>query len=112
MSSGQNYPESEKAYLLHLCAIHGITEKKRALDHAHAKVRKGMLAEAPRHHEGGALFDTDPWPVRTYEISAIKRKSARILSESSTDVNLEKMKINFILNDEEKMRIEFILSDE
>ncbi|APA05319.1 predicted protein [Sclerotinia sclerotiorum 1980 UF-70] len=62
------YVPSEKEYLLHLCDVHGIKGEGDliAASGSWHRVIEDMNAEAPRHLEGGDLFNGDPWPVRQY----------------------------------------------
>ncbi|KAA8572016.1 hypothetical protein EYC84_001947 [Monilinia fructicola] len=119
------YLPSEKAHLLCLCAIHGITGNYHAPHMAWPKVLFDMNAEAPRHLVGGDLFDTDPWPIRRYTLTSIRRVYTQRQSvvrfpiigadpgPREGGVDLQKMTIGFVLNDEqsEQSRPEAIVAE-
>lgn len=62
---------SEKAYLRTLCEKHQLTAGCKATYGTYTTILGEMNVEAARHHEGGNLFDTDPWAIRTYTAAGI-----------------------------------------
>ncbi|KAF7863151.1 hypothetical protein EAF04_007234 [Stromatinia cepivora] len=106
-----SYTSSEKAYLLHLCAIHRIVANRYAPYNAWPRVIHAMIAEAPRHLEGGDLFDDDPWPARRYTVSntgrfcrqwlSVRRFPMRNADPGAREggVDAERMGVGFVLNE-------------
>ncbi|CAD6447461.1 f7effc1a-0c1b-4116-b82b-9f1fa865868d-CDS [Sclerotinia trifoliorum] len=106
------YVPSEKAYLLHLCAVHGITGDQIAPNGSWQRLVQDMVAEAPRHLEGGDLFNDEPWPVRQYTWGKIPfncrrwlkvgraqmRDAHAIAGENDVDI---RMTLGFILNEQQ-----------
>ncbi|QSZ35642.1 hypothetical protein DSL72_008512 [Monilinia vaccinii-corymbosi] len=67
------YTEGEKAYFMTACRKHGIDhklphsrEEKKRQAAAYSQILAGITREAPKHHPGGELRATDPWPFRKY----------------------------------------------
>ncbi|KAJ8071836.1 hypothetical protein OCU04_002149 [Sclerotinia nivalis] len=107
-----SYTPGEKAYLLHLCAVYGITGIRYAPYNSWPRLIEDIIAEAPRHLEGGDLFDGDPWPVRRYALSNISRVCRHLLSighvpmrnadvgAREDGVDMGRMRVGFVLNEQ------------